>query len=139
MRKLILLVATFCCFILTIHSQDISNHALGIRVGDIVGFGGELSYQKKIGYGKRIELDLGFRQQDIVNAYKVTAIFQWVWYVENGFNWYLGAGVGAGSGEYRKSVIYEDGFFANIDANIGFEYDFRAPILISTGVSRNKV
>ena len=132
MRKLILLFAALFSFVLSIHSQDIADSALGIRIGDIDGFGGEISYQKKIGYTNRLEFDLGFRklQEDVNNAYKLTVIYQWVMFVEGGFNWYLGAGLGFGSGEYRKS-IYQDGLFINADANIGFEYDFSAPILIS--------
>lgn len=132
MKKIIVLVASLFCFGLSVHSQDIADSALGIRIGDIDGFGGEISYQKKLGYSNRLELDLGFRQlqDDVDNAYKLTAIYQWVMFVEGGFNWYLGAGVGFGSGEYRKS-IYQDGLFINADVNIGFEYDFYAPILIS--------
>ncbi len=132
MKKIILLFTALFSFVLSIHSQDIADSALGIRIGDIDGFGGEISYQKKLGYTTRLELDLGFRkaQEDVNNAYKLTAIYQWVMFVEGGFNWYLGAGLGFGSGEYRKS-IYQDGLFINVDANIGFEYDFYAPILIS--------
>jgi hypothetical protein len=132
MKKSILLLAAIFSFVLSMNSQDIADSALGIRIGDIDGFGGEISYQKKIGYSNRLEFDFGFRQlqDDVDFAYKLTTIFQWVMFVEGGFNWYLGAGLGFGSGEYRKS-IYQDGLFMNVDANIGFEYDFYAPILIS--------
>ena len=132
MKKLILLFAALFSFVLSIHSQDIADSALGLRIGDIDGFGAEISYQKKISYTNRLEFDLGFRklQEDVNNAYKLSVIYQWVMFVEGGFNWYLGAGFGFGSGEYRKS-IYQDGLFVNADVNIGFEYDFSAPILIS--------
>ena len=58
MKKLILLFAALFSFVLSIHSQDIADSALGIRIGDIDGFGGEISYQKKIGYTNRLEFDL---------------------------------------------------------------------------------
>ena len=133
MKKSILLLAAIFSVVISVKSQDIADSALGIRIGDIDGFGGEISYQKKIGYSNRVELDLGFRKQDEFKdfAYKLTAIYQWVMFVEGGFNWYLGAGLGFGSGEYVKSIYHEDDFFINADANIGFEYDFYAPILIS--------
>ena len=41
----------------TAGAQEISNHALGLRLGDSDGFGAEISYQKSMGRYTRLELD----------------------------------------------------------------------------------
>jgi hypothetical protein len=60
------------------------------------------------------------------NALK-SALYQWVWNIDGGFNW---CGVGGGVGNYSHNGDKYDTFvFAA--GNIGIEYDFDIPLLIS--------
>ena len=94
---------------------------------------GEISYQHELGEMTRLELDLGFRSNKNSDAFKLTGIHQWVWNIDGGFNWY--AGLGAGIGSWNAGNDYtgndEDGIFINADGNVGIEYDFDIPLLIS--------
>ena len=82
-------------------AQDISKNALGLRLGDNDGFGGEISYQRGLSSDTRLEVDLGWRNSNHVDAIKLTGLHQWVWNIEGGFNWYAGVG---GSGRCRSSL-----------------------------------
>ena len=57
MKKLILLV--FLAGATTLSAQSISKNALGVRLGDNDGFGGEISYQRYLKENNRLEFDLG--------------------------------------------------------------------------------
>ena len=57
-----------------------------------------------------------------LNDFKATGLYQWVWSLENQFNWY--AGVGGGIVSAGETGIYGAGV-------IGIEYNFEAPVLIS--------
>jgi len=134
MNKIILVSILFFITISTVNAQEISNHAIGIRFGDNDGFGGEISYQRQLSENNRLELDLGFRNRDKYgDAFKLSGIYQWVWNIDGGFNWY--AGFGAGIGSWNVGNDYEgnddDGLFLNADGNIGIEYNFDIPLLIS--------
>lgn len=134
MKKLIISLAFFASVIFSVNAQDISRNAIGLRLGDNDGFGSEISYQHELGEATRLELDLGFRNRDKYgDAFKLTGLYQWVWKIDGGFNWY--AGFGAGIGSWSKSNKYlgndEDGLFLSADGNIGIEYDFDIPLLIS--------
>ncbi|WP_457617355.1 hypothetical protein [Lutibacter sp.] len=133
MKKLVLVSAMLFCTFLSTSAQEISTHAIGIRFGDNAGFGGEVSYQHKLTSNKRYELDLGYRDHTDYSAFKLTGMYQWVWNVDQGFNWYAGFGAGIGSWSYNSGVVTDnkDGLFINVDGNIGIEYNFEAPILIS--------
>ena len=117
----------------TTQAQDIPNNALGLRLGDNSGFGGEISYQRGLSKNNRLELDLGWRNRTDYNGYndkaiKLTGLYQWVWNIDGGFNWY--AGVGGGVGTYNNNANNNAFVFAAGD--IGLEYSFRqAPLLIS--------
>ena len=115
------------------NAQQISNHAIGIRLGDNDGFGGEISYQHKLSELNRLEVDLGYRDHSSYNAFKLSGIYQWVWNIYQGFNWYAGFGAGIGSWSAGNKYIgnYDDGLFVNADGNVGIEYNFDAPFLIS--------
>ncbi|MBW8242154.1 hypothetical protein K1F50_05040 [Muricauda oceani] len=108
-------------------AQSISKNALGIRVGDNDGFGGEISYQRYLHENNRLEFDLGWRDSDNVEAFKLVGLYQWVMPIDGGFNWYVGAGGGVGSFDAGEN----DGAFALIAGDIGIEYDFNIPLLIS--------
>lgn len=120
------------------NAQDISKNALGLRLGDNDGFGGEISYQRGLSKKTRLELDLGWRSGKGYDAMKLAGLHQWVWNIDGGFNWY--AGVGGGIGSWGSDDFYVNGvrykgesetvLFAAGD--IGIEYNFdEAPIQLS--------
>lgn len=121
------------CGILFTNAQEISKNAIGIRFGDNDGFGGEISYQKRLDDDKRLEVDFGYRNHKDYDAFKLTGVHQWVWNIDGGFNWYAGFGAGVGSWSYSNGINTdkEDGLFINADGNVGIEYNFDSTILIS--------
>ncbi len=133
MKKLFLITVLLFGIIITMNSQEMTNHAIGIRFGDNDGFGGEISYQRQLSETNRFEVDLGYRDHKNFNAFKLTGIYQWLWNIDEGFNWYAGFGAGIGSWSFNNGVVsdIEDGIFINADGNIGIEYNFEIPILIS--------
>ncbi|MFT7331789.1 MAG: hypothetical protein ACI848_001873, partial [Roseivirga sp.] len=48
MKKTLLIIGLLISGIFTTNAQDISDNAIGIRFGDNGGFGGEISYQRKL-------------------------------------------------------------------------------------------
>lgn len=114
---------------LTAQAQDISKNALGLRLGDNSGFGGEVSYQRALSSNNRLELDLGWRNSNYVDAFKLAGLYQWVWNIDGGFNWYAGIGGGLGS---WSSDANTSGTFIFAAGDIGIEYNFEeAPIQLS--------
>jgi len=112
------------------NAQEISKNALGLRLGDNDGFGGEISYQRGLSDNNRLELDLGWRNSNTVDAFKLTGLYQWVWNIEGGFNWY--AGVGGGLGSWSIDEKYNDsGTFFFAAGDIGIEYLFDFPLQLS--------
>ncbi len=139
MKKLLIVAFMLVGFGFSGQAQDISKNALGLRLGSNNGFGGELSYQRGLSKNNRLELDLGFRDSDYFTAIKVTGVYQWVWNIDKGFNWYAGVGGGVGTWSYNDNYKKFNPFFNNNDGgayfyvagDIGIEYNFDAPILIS--------
>jgi hypothetical protein len=130
MKKLIFTAMLVIGSLYHTSAQDISEHAIGIRTGDNDGLGYAISYQRKIKDINRIEVDLGFRDNKNFDAWKLTGLYHWVWNIDGGFNWY--AGFGAGIGTYNNKFNNDDdGLFVNADGNIGIEYNFEIPLLIS--------
>ncbi|GAA3511327.1 hypothetical protein GCM10022393_26380 [Aquimarina addita] len=120
-----LLVSTF-----TINAQDIAPHALGLRLGDSDGVWAEVSYQAGLSSDTRIEIDLGIRSRNSFSAVKLTGIYQWVFNIDGGLNWYVGPGIGGGLIDYDNG---DDGLesFGFIAGDVGIEYSFDFPLLIS--------
>ena len=128
MKKLIVSAVLLMGLGLTAQAQEISKNALGLRLGDNNGFGAEITYQKVLSVNNRLEADLGWRNNRDVSAFKLTGIYQWIWEIDNNFNWYAGAGAGLGS----WSTTASNGSFAYIAGDVGIEYNFKeAPILLS--------
>ncbi len=117
----------------SLSAQNISNHALGLRLGDSDGFGAEISYQKSITSSNRIEVDLGWRDSRNYDAFKLAGLYQWVLPIEGGFNWYYGVGGGLGSVDFPTIPNNNDvgGLFIFGAGNIGIEYNFDIPLVLS--------
>ena len=118
-------------------AQDISKNALGLRLGDNDGFGGEISYQRGLSKNNRLELDLGWRNSNNVDAIKIAGLYQWVWNIDGGFNWYAGVGGGIGSWKAEKFKINGVSYGGNSETvifaagDIGIEYNFDIPLQLS--------
>ncbi|NND16748.1 MAG: hypothetical protein HKN89_10560 [Eudoraea sp.] len=140
MKKLTLVLGLFIFTSLTLQAQDISDHALGLRLGDSDGFGAEISYQKRVGQFNRLEVDLGWRDSRQYDAFKLSGIYQWVDVIDGGFNWYYGFGGGLGNVDFEPisgpggSSTPDGGLFVFAAGNLGVEYDFDIPLLISLDI-----
>ncbi|MEL6975458.1 MAG: hypothetical protein AAGL29_08695 [Bacteroidota bacterium] len=122
---------------LGVYAQDLSDHSIGLRLSDSDGFGAEISYQKSIGRYNRAEFNLGWRDSRDFDAFKLSGVYQWVHQIEGGFNWYYGAGGGLGSVDFEPvpdEVEDNDGIFVFVAGNLGVEYDFDIPLLLSLDV-----
>lgn len=133
MRKVFIIFSLLFCVTHILSGQNISDNSIGLRFGDNDGFGGELSYQKKLNENNRIEINLGYRNHKNYDAFKLTGIYQWVCNIDENLNWYTGFGGGIGSWGYSKGIINvkDEGVFVNAVGNIGIEYKFKAPLMIS--------
>ena len=120
MKKLVFIFCLFLGSIATTNAQEISDNAIGLRFGGGNGLGGEISYQKSLGSNNRLEIDLGLANG--LTDFKATGLYEWIWTLEDKFNWYAGAGGGivsaGGTGLYAAGVI-------------GIEYNFKSPVLLS--------
>lgn len=139
MKKVILSVFMLLGLALSTQAQDISKNALGLRLGDNDGFGGEISYQRGLSKNNRLELDLGFRNSNNVDAFKLTGIYQWVWNIDGGFNWYAGVGGGVGSYSYDYKIgndkFKDSGAIVFVAGDLGIEYNFKeVPIQLSLDI-----
>ncbi|MCB0471144.1 MAG: hypothetical protein KDC51_11790, partial [Flavobacteriaceae bacterium] len=90
MRNLVFFMAIFSGIIFQTQAQDISKNAIGLRLGDSDGFGAEVSYQRAIKDNNRLEFDLGWRNGTNYDGVKLIGLYQWVWNIDGGFNWYAG-------------------------------------------------
>lgn len=135
MKKLFLVAffALAATFYTDAQAQTISDNAIGLRLGGSDGVGAEVSYQRALGGNNRLELDLGWRSDSRFDAFKLAALYQWVWNIDGGFNWYVGAGGGLGSVDSHRDR-YEDETFLFLAGNIGIEYNFNIPLMLSLDV-----
>ncbi|PHR90629.1 MAG: hypothetical protein COA80_15775 [Leeuwenhoekiella sp.] len=137
MKKLFIAFVLIAGFSFSSQAQEIADNALGLRLGDNDGFGAEISYQRALGGNNRLELDLGINDGRYYDAFKLAALYQWVWNIDGGFNWYAGVGGGLGSVSYdndfpgRGNDDDDTELFAFGAGNIGIEYNFDIPLLIS--------
>ena len=130
MKKLCLTFIALVGLLFTLQAQEISDNALGLRLGDSDGFGTEITYQRALGDNNRLEVDLGWRSGKTYDGFKLAGVYQWVWQLDGNFNWYAGFGGGVGSYSF-DNVNTDDETFLFAAGNIGIEYDFDIPLLIS--------
>ncbi|MEM7186255.1 MAG: hypothetical protein AAF466_06320 [Bacteroidota bacterium] len=133
MKKTILVLIAIAGFAFTSQAQGIAENALGIRVGDNDGFGTEVNYQRGLSENNRLEFGLGWNGGDDVNVFKLTGLYQWVFVLDGNFNWYVGAGGGVGQVNFDNDLPgdNDDETFFFAAGDIGIEYDFDIPLLLS--------
>lgn len=136
MKKIIFLFILAVGGVLSTQAQEIADNALGLRLGDSDGFGAEISYQRAVGSdNNRLEFDLGWRDSRYYDAVKLVGLYQWVWKIDGGFNWYAGAGAGLGSYDFDPDNDRfnddDDELFALVAGNVGIEYNFDIPLMLS--------
>lgn len=131
MKKLFLSAFMLLGLAFSAQAQDISKNALGLRIGDNDGLGTEISYQRGLGGNNRLELDLGWRSSNDVDGFKLAGLYQWVWNIEGGFNWYAGAGGGVGTWSYENNGNKDSGSYFFAAGDIGIEYNFDFPLQLS--------
>lgn len=135
-----LLFITLFLVVASVGAQEISNHALGLRLGESDGFGAEISYQKSIGRYNRAEFNLGWRDSREFDAFKLSGVYQWVREISTDFNWYYGFGGGLGSADFEPTIRNnspfqpDGGLFVFAAGNVGVEYNFDFPLLLSLDI-----
>lgn len=138
MKKIILSAFMLIGLAFSAQAQDISKNALGLRLGSNDGFGGEISYQRGLSDNNRLELDLGWRNSNNVDAFKLTGVYQWVWNIDGDFNWYAGVGGGVGNWNIdndNNNFDNDSRTFAFVAGNLGIEYGFEeVPIQLSLDI-----
>ncbi|WP_340198530.1 hypothetical protein [Ascidiimonas sp. W6] len=135
MKKIILSISLIFLFVISASSQLFSENALGLRLGDSDGFGAEISYQRALSGNNRLEFGLGWRDASDYNAFRLTGLYQWVFLLDGNFHWYVGAGGGFGNIDPDDNNALtrdlDSEFFGFVAGNIGIEYDFEIPLIIS--------
>lgn len=138
MKKYIFLILIIAAFGSEVSAQEISKNAIGLRLGDNDGFGPEVNYQRGIGNNNRLEFGLAWHNYRHHDGFKLTGIYQWVWNIDGGFNWYAGPGAGLGFVNYDRYYYDDDyddrrdtDFYGFVTGTVGIEYSFDFPLLLS--------
>jgi hypothetical protein len=131
MKKLLLLSLALIGFAFTTSAQSISDNAIGLRLGDSDGLGAEISYQRKLSEDNRLELDLGWRDSNDYDGFKLAGLYQWVMPLDGSFNWYCGAGGGIASYSVNTPGRDVTDTFVFAAGDIGIEYSFEIPLMLS--------
>ncbi|MCF4101610.1 hypothetical protein L1I30_08025 [Gillisia sp. M10.2A] len=135
MKKIFLLAIFALGTTVAVNAQTISENAIGLRLGGSNATGAEVSYQRAVGTNNnRLEFDLGWRNDNNnYDAIKLVGLYQWVWNIDGGFNWYVGAGAGVASVEdnRRDGFRGNDGTYLLVAGDIGIEYNFDIPLQLS--------
>ncbi|SDB34999.1 hypothetical protein SAMN03097699_0838 [Flavobacteriaceae bacterium MAR_2010_188] len=138
MKKLFFVVIAVIGFTATSYAQVGATNAIGLRLGDSDGFGAEVSYQRALNAdNNRLELDLGLRSGNNFDGFKLAGLYQWVWQIDGGFNWYAGVGGGLASYNYDKKFFDNDyngddsDTFVFAAGDVGIEYVFDIPLMLS--------
>lgn len=128
---------------LFMNAQNIADNTIGLRLGDSDGIGAEISYQKSFSNTNRIEVNLGWRDSRAYDAFKLAGVYQWVLPLEGDFNWYYGFGGGLGNVDFEPrpsknnpnvAEKVDGGLFVFGAGNIGIEYNFDFPLVVSLDI-----
>lgn len=129
------------CVPLFINAQSMSDNTIGLRLGDSDGLGAAISYQKSLSRENRIELNLSWQDSRAFDAFKLAGVYQWVMPLEGDFNWYYGFGGGLGNVDFEPRLLQNNeiqnvdgGLFVFGAGNIGIEYNFDFPLVISLDI-----
>ena len=111
-----------------------SKNAIGLRLGGGEGIGTEISFQHMLSDINRMEFDLGMLSGNQYSAWGVAGIYQWVWKIDTGFNWFAGAGgrIGTWSWDNSYKGSNSGGILLAAVGNVGIEYSF--PVGIQLGL-----
>ena len=132
MKKVILTAVIALSGIFAANAQQaISKNAIGLRFGSNDGIGYEISYQRALNKNNRLEIDLGWRDDNYYNAVKLAGVYQWYWNIDGGFNWYAGVGGGLSSWNFDNNYKSDSGSTLFVAGQIGIEYNFDIPLQIS--------
>ena len=127
MKKVFLLLAFCFSLIFTANAQDDNGYknAIGVRAG----WGVQASYQRYVLPQNRVEVNLGINRF----GFDAAGIYQYVFNIPSNtkgiFKWY--AGMGATMGDWSFDDAKDEGFSFGIVGQIGLEYTFRIPLLLS--------
>lgn len=139
----ILPLLIICISFTSLQAQEIADNTIGLRLGDSDGFGAEISYQRVLERYTRAEINLGYRDSREHDAIKLTGLYQWVHSIDRGLNWYYGFGAGVGSVSFEPipnannpniAEEIDGGFFALVAGDVGIEYNFDIPVLVSLDI-----
>ena len=72
MKLLKLSLLALLIFPAFVSAQSMSDHTIGLRLGDSDGLGAEISYQKSLSRNNRLEVNLGFRDSRAYDAFKLS-------------------------------------------------------------------
>ncbi|MCI2082411.1 MAG: porin family protein [Bacteroidales bacterium] len=120
MKKILLTLALLCAVMAAGNAQP---RAIGVRLG----YGADFSYQQSASRNNMWDITVGGEGKvwDDTKGYWLSASFMydWVWNIQGGFNWYAGPGFGIGLG--MGSYSDDEGTYAiNVGGQIGIEYEF---------------
>lgn len=103
---------------------------LGVRLGGGQGYNAELSWQHGIG-DNRLEADLGWANYNNASSFSLTAIYQFVFGLQNNFAWFIGPGAYVG----MSTVEGKSQFGLALAGQVGVEYDFASiPLQLSLDI-----
>ena len=119
MKKTIIIIAAIFFFAIAANAQS---RGIGIRMG----YGAELSYQHSIDYNF-VEADLGWGP----HGTWVTGIYDFLFPIQDGFNFYAGPGAQLGMYHYKKNDELHSGFDLGLAGQLGIEYNFNIPLQLS--------
>lgn len=115
-----------CIWAVSANGQVKNQHAIGARLGGGNTFGSQVTYQYGLSNYNRLEVDLGFNSNNNGNGFLLAGAYQWVWDIENGFNWYAGPAAALGSWDYNSKYdgTGDSGAYLGLGGQIGVEYNF---------------
>nr|WP_299254742.1 hypothetical protein [uncultured Aquimarina sp.] len=133
MKRIFIFSTLLLASIFSLQAQDIPEHAVGLRLSESDGFWAEATYQAKLSSDTRIELDLGVQGRNQFSALKLTGMYQWVFNIDGGLNWYVGPGIGGGLVNFDDDLDNRGDLetFGFVTGDVGIEYNFDFPLMIS--------
>ncbi len=122
MKKIIVSLMFVCATVTVANAQS---RAIGARLG----YNLEFSYQHALASRNMIDLSVGVT--NFYNDYgyiEADCMYDWVFNIRGGWNWYVGPGVGLG---YGFGSGWENAFRVSVGGQLGVEYNFGIPLNLS--------